>query len=109
VVYPPADAIVQVRDSSFLLGSVGSGDARLTINGQPARVWPNGAWLAYLPFPPDSIAEFQLEARNATDSASLTYLVHRTVKETAPPPGATVWVDTLSLTPRGRVWLRRGE
>ena len=52
VVYPPADAILQVRDSNFMLGSVGSGDARLTINGQPVKVWPNGAWLAYLPFRP---------------------------------------------------------
>jgi N-acetylmuramoyl-L-alanine amidase len=108
-VYPPSDAVVQVRDSSFLLGSLGSGDARLTINGQPVHVWPNGAWLAYLPFPSESLAEFRLEARNATDSASLLYIVHRAVKETAPPPGARVWVDSLSLTPRGKVWVRREE
>lgn len=109
VVYPPADVVVQVRDSSFLLGSTGTGDARLSINGQPVRVWPNGAWLAYLPFPPDSIARFQLEARNATDSASLTYAVRRTVDQSSPPPGATVWVDSLSLSPHGRVWLGRDE
>ena len=30
VVYPPPDAVVSARDSSFLLGSVGTGDATLT-------------------------------------------------------------------------------
>ncbi len=109
VSYPPADAVVQVHDSSFLLGSAGTGDARLTINGIPVRVWPNGAWLAYLPFPPDSVARFEIEARNATDSASLVYQVRRKVEATAPVPGTTVWLDTLSLSPRGRVWLRRDE
>ena len=107
--YPPSDAIVDVADSSFIFGSVGSGDARLTINGQPVRVWPNGAWLAFLPFPSDTLARFDLRASNATDSASLTYLIHRTPGRAAPPPGATVWIDTLSLAPRGRVWLGRDE
>ncbi|HTC23873.1 MAG TPA: hypothetical protein VK688_05890, partial [Gemmatimonadales bacterium] len=46
VVYPPADAVVDARDSSFLFGSAGTGAAQLTINGTPVRVWPNGAWLA---------------------------------------------------------------
>src|SRR4051794_7411436 len=48
VVYPSSDAVLQVRDSSFLFGTAGSGDARVTIDGQPAKVWPNGAWLAYV-------------------------------------------------------------
>ncbi len=109
VVYPPADAILQVRDSNFMLGSVGSGDARLTINGQPVKVWPNGAWLAYLPVPADTLPRFQLEARNATDSASLTYVVRRRIDQAAAPPGAIVWVDSLSLSPQGRIWLGRDE
>lgn len=109
VAYPPTNAIVDVRDSSFIFGSVGSGDAQLTINGQPVPVWPNGAWLAYLPFPSDTVARFDLEARNATDSASLSYLVHRAPGPTVPPPGVTVWVDTISLAPRGRVWLEPDE
>jgi len=109
IVYPPPDATLHVRDSSFIFGSVGSGDARLTINGQPVRVWPNGAWLAYLPLPPDSIARFELEARSPTDSASLSLAVRRTMPEPAPPPGARVWVDSLSLSPRGRVWLGADE
>ncbi|HTG51075.1 MAG TPA: hypothetical protein VL915_11330, partial [Gemmatimonadales bacterium] len=42
VVYPPPDALVSAKDSSFLLGSVGTGDATLTINSYPVKVWPNG-------------------------------------------------------------------
>src|SRR5512135_2961167 len=58
VVYPPVDDVVDARDSSFLFGSTGAGDADLTINGFPVRVWPNGAWLAWLPLPPDSLMQF---------------------------------------------------
>jgi N-acetylmuramoyl-L-alanine amidase len=109
VVYPPTDASLQFGDSTFIFGSVGSGDARLTINGQLVPVWPNGAWLAYLALPPDTVARFQLEARSATDSASLSYIVRRKIDEATPPAGATVWVDSLSLSPRGRIWLHPDE
>ena len=109
VAYPPTDASLQVRDSTFILGSVGSGDARLTINGEAVPVWPNGAWLAYVALAPDTVARFQLEARTSSDSASLTYVVRRTIDQSTPPPGAPVWVDSLSLSPRGRLWLHPDE
>lgn len=109
VVYPPRDTALQVRDSSFIFGSVGSGGARLTINGQPVRVWPNGAWLAYLPVPSDSIVRFELEARSPTDSASLSYTVRRTVSRSAAPRKGKAWLDSTSLSPRGRVWLGSDE
>lgn len=109
VVYPPPDTTIHVRDSSFLFGSVGSGDARLTINGQPVRVWPNGAWLAYLPIPADSIVRFELEARSPTDSAFLSYPVRRAVPRPAAPRKGRVWLDSLSLSPRGHVWLGAEE
>jgi hypothetical protein len=107
VVYPAPTDLVEVKDSSFLFGSTGTGDATLTVNGVPARVWPNGAWVAWLAFPPDSIMTFQLEARTATDSSSLSYTVHR-VRRTVPLL-APVWIDSLSIAPRGRVWWPRGE
>ena len=77
VVYPAPDAVVRARDSSFLLGSTGTGAARLTINGYPVRVWPNGAWLAWVPLPPDTLMRFVITARTATDSAVLDYTVRR--------------------------------
>ena len=109
VAYPAIDASLQFRDSTFILGSVGTGNAQLTINGQSVPVWPNGAWLAYLALPPDTVARFQIEARTPTDSASLTYIVRRTIEESTPPPGASLWIDSMSLSPRGRVWLHPDE
>ena len=107
VVYPPPDAVVRAKDSSFLLGSVGTGDARLTINGYPVRVWPNGAWLAWMPLPQDSLMQFRIAARTATDSSVLNYAVLR--GGWAPPPGPELWLDSMSLAPRGRVWWPAGE
>src|SRR5919107_2226536 len=68
VVYPAPEDRVRVRDSSFLLGSVSGSDVQVTINGNPVRVWPNGAWLAWLPFPADSVIQFRIEARRGQDS-----------------------------------------
>ena len=102
VIYPSPDAIVHARDTSFLLGSVGTGDARLTINGYPVRVWPNGGWLAWIPLPPDSLMEFHISAHTAADSGVLDYAVRRGGWK--PPPGPELWLDSMSLAPRGRVW-----
>jgi N-acetylmuramoyl-L-alanine amidase len=107
VVYPPSDAVVRARDSSFLLGSVGTGDARLTINGYPVRVWPNGAWLAWIPLPPDSLMRFHIVAETPTDSAVVDHTVRR--GGWAPPPAPGLWLDSTSLAPRGRVWWPAGE
>ena len=107
VIYPAPDAIVRAKDSSFLLGTVGTGDARLSINGHPVRVWPNGAWLAWIPLPDDSLMMFRIAARTATDSSVLDYAVRR--GGWAPPPGPGLWLDSTSLTPRGRAWWPAGE
>jgi N-acetylmuramoyl-L-alanine amidase len=106
VVYPAPEDLVRVRDSSFLLGSVASGDVRLTINGSPVRVWPNGAWLAWIPFPPDSVMEFRIEARLERDSSILVYPVRRDRRYL---PGEVhsgrAWIDSMSLSPYGQLWL----
>ncbi|HEY7612644.1 MAG TPA: N-acetylmuramoyl-L-alanine amidase [Gemmatimonadales bacterium] len=107
VVYPPPDAVVRAKDSSFLLGSIGSGDATLTINSHPVRVWPNGAWLAWIPLPPDSLMRFHLVARRGAESVELDYDVRR--GGWAPTPPAGLWLDSASLAPRGRVWWPAGE
>jgi N-acetylmuramoyl-L-alanine amidase len=109
VVYPSPDAMLQIRDSSFLFGSAGTGDAQVTVNGQPARVWPNGAWLAYVALPADSLMQIRIEARTAADSAVLDYPLRRVVPDAGRVTVGAAWVDSLSLTPTGRVWLGRGE
>src|SRR6266487_3261993 len=109
VVYPPPDAVVEVRDSSFLLGTAGTGDARLTLNGTPVHVWPNGAWLAWLPFPNDSLMQFQLDARTSSDSTRLIYTVQRLLPDRGRVSVGTAWLDTLSLIPSGQIWTSRDE
>ncbi|HEX2637966.1 MAG TPA: N-acetylmuramoyl-L-alanine amidase [Gemmatimonadales bacterium] len=109
VTYPPPDARVQVRDSTFLFGSAGTGDAQVTVNGQTARVWPNGAWLAWVALPPDSLMQLRIEARTPTDSAALDYPLRRAVPDAGRLTVGSVWLDSLSLAPTGRVWLGRDE
>jgi N-acetylmuramoyl-L-alanine amidase len=110
VVYPALTDLVRVRDSSFLFGSVANPNVRLTIDGTPIRVWPNGAWLAWIPFPFDSLMQFRIEARLAEDSSVLLYPVRRDPRYF---PGlvanGSVWIDSMSLSPRGQVWLPPGE
>jgi N-acetylmuramoyl-L-alanine amidase len=103
VVYPAKTDIVSAGDSSFLLGSTGTGDARLTINGVRVPVAVNGAYVAWLAFPPDSVMTFKLVATRPDGSSdSLTYLARRAPR--AAPPTTPLWIDTLSFKPRGRVW-----
>jgi N-acetylmuramoyl-L-alanine amidase len=109
VVYPPPDAVLQIRDSSFLLGTAGTGAATVTINGQPARVWPNGAWLAYVALPHDTIMAIRIEARAGADSVTLDYPIRRVVPEAGRVTAGAAWLDTLSFTPSGRIWLGRDE
>jgi N-acetylmuramoyl-L-alanine amidase len=104
VVYPgPLDQI-EVRDSTFMFGSLGTGKAALTIDGIPITVWPNGAWLGWVPLPADAddtLATFVLTARTPRDSAILSYPVHRVPRFSPPRPG--VWIDPTSFRPAGRV------
>lgn len=109
VAYPPPDAVLQIRDSSFLFGTAGTGEAKVTVDGQPARVWPNGAWLAYVALPTDSLVQVHIDARTASDSAVLDYPVRRVVPDAGRLTVGAAWVDTLSLAPSGRVWLGQGE
>jgi N-acetylmuramoyl-L-alanine amidase len=110
VVYPAPDDLVQVRDSSFLLGSVASGDVRVTINGMPVKVWPNGAWLAWIPFPPDSVIPFKIEARTDRDSVVLVYPVRRDPRFVSGEARVgQVWMDSISLSPQGQAWLPATE
>src|SRR5690349_2988882 len=84
VVYPTANALIQSRDSNFIFGSIGNGNASLTINGTPVHVWPNGAFLAWLPIPPADAPRYELVATLGADTARLTH----DVRLLPPPPAA---------------------
>lgn len=80
LVYPPEGGRIAVRDSTFVFGSTGKGRARLTINGVPVPVQPNGTFLAFLPVPADGL--YRLEATSGERTAQL----ERRVEVPEPPP-----------------------
>ncbi len=98
---------IQSRDSTFLFGSTGRGDARLLINGREVAVYPTGGWLAWLPLPNDSLARFEIAAVAGTEVAEMEFVVPLAARPAVPPEGA--WIDSTSLSPTGDVWLRQGE
>ena len=71
VVYPKPDQLLTARDSNFIFGSVGSGDAALAINGVSVPVWPNGSFMGWLPVPKDSAPQYLLIASNRTERTQL--------------------------------------
>jgi N-acetylmuramoyl-L-alanine amidase len=75
IVYPPANQLIQSKDSNFIFGSVGNGDAALTINGIPSPVWPNGAFMAWLPNPPADNPAYVIVASAGNDTKSVTHPV----------------------------------
>src|SRR4051794_38419049 len=75
VVYPTANAVVTSRDSNFIFGSIGSGRATLTVNGVPARVYPNGAFMVYLVNPPADAPRYELVAVRGADTARATHVI----------------------------------
>ena len=95
VVYPTANALISARDSNFIFGSIGNGNAALTINGTPVHVWPNGAYLAFLPLPPADAPRYDLVATLGTDTARAT----QPVRLPAPPllPTDSAAADSIAL------------
>ncbi len=108
VVSPGAQASVGPRDSTFIFGSVGSGDATLTINGAAVPVAPNGAFLAFLPVPPAAAPRYELVATRGAESARRTVPVRVPARRTFPATGRLV-VDSGSVSPAGRSVLRADE
>ena len=95
VVYPPANHLIQSRDSNFVFGSLGNGEAGLTINNVLIPVWPNGSFMAWVANPPAENPVYEIVARTSGDSARLSHPV-----KIAPPvtaPAQPVTPDTVVL------------
>lgn len=107
VQYPRPLQRIAVRDSNFLFGTTGSGDAELWIDGTPVPVEANGAFLAWLPVPTPArgdTAEYRLIARSPGGSDTVR---HRVLLPAGPyegPPGE-VWIDGSSLPRPIERWL----
>jgi N-acetylmuramoyl-L-alanine amidase len=117
VVYPPLvpDSVggwrtagpIAARDSAFLFGSVGRGDATLSVNGSPVPVTPTGTWIAWVALPGDTVAWFDLETRSSDELATLRFAAPLPPRFI--PPLLGPWIDTTSFAPTGDLWLQPGE
>jgi N-acetylmuramoyl-L-alanine amidase len=101
VQYPAENQVIASRDSNFILGAVGSGDAALTINGIPVAVAPNGAFIGWVPNPPGATPSYLLQAVRGADTARRTLRIRYPARRTLPASG-TLAVDSGSLSPGAR-------
>lgn len=92
VVYPRENQVVTSRDSNFVFGSIGSGKAALTVNGVPARVYPNGAFIVFLANPPADSARYSLVATRGADTVrsvrNIRYPARTAAQPVVVPPAA---------------------
>src|ERR1019366_879254 len=109
VVYPAPKQVLTVRDSNFIFGSTGSGAAQLTIDGIDVPVFPNGAFLAWLPVPAGDAPRYELYATRGADVASATVPVSLRPLAMPLPDTGPLAVDRGSVTPSGTVGLRGDE
>jgi len=105
VVYPPSEHLIESRDSNFVFGSVGNGNAILTIGGVPVPVAPNGAFLAFLPLPSRDVSRYDLVATVGTDTASLAYPVKLQPAPVRFAPTGPLTYDSASAVPAPTVRL----
>jgi len=111
VVYPSESATLTTRDSNYMLGSVGNGSATLTINGQPAVVYPNGAFMAWIKTPPVTSPKYDLVAVLGNDTARATHTLKVAPTVTPLPAEGKIIVDSTEFAPKANntLFLRDDE
>ncbi|HET7462978.1 MAG TPA: N-acetylmuramoyl-L-alanine amidase [Longimicrobium sp.] len=111
VVYPSEGAQLTTADSNFVFGSVGNGQARLTINGQPVEVAANGAFLGFLPVPANGVYDLVAEVRGGaqTQQAQQRRTVRVPVRQEPPAAGGPLSIVAGSVTPSGALTVNQAE
>lgn len=80
VAYPKPGSPLPRVDSTFIFGTVGTGEASLRINGATVPVAANGAFLAFLPLPTDGVWKLDASVGRQNVTGSVAY------RMPAPPP-----------------------
>ena len=94
MVYPPENYLLSVRESTFVFGSVGNGDAALTINGAAVPVNPNGSFMAFLPVPADTAYTLRASLPDGQTAVAVRR-VRFPVRGTAARPSSPATIDTV--------------
>ena len=109
VIYPNPGQTLTTRDSNFVLGSIGSGRATLTINGTDVEVRPNGAFLAWLPVPDGAKPRYEIVATRGADRVTSALVVNARTTAVPLPESGKLVVDRNSVQPAGRLSMRGEE
>lgn len=112
VVYPVANQQITSRDSNFIFGSVGNGQATLTIDGTAVPVYPNGSFIAFLALPVRSAAgtgSYELVATLGADTVRSQLAVRLLTPAPVLASAGPLVVDSASVTPAGRLALGDDE
>jgi len=99
VVYPRENQVITSRDSNFVFGSIGSGRAALTVNGVPARVYPNGAFIVFLANPAADSARYGLVATRGADTARSVRNIRYPARVAAQPAAPVATPDSVAQRP----------
>ncbi len=102
VQYPSPNQQITSRDSNFIFGSIGSGRASLSINGYPARVYPNGAFMGWLPNPAAGSPRYELVVARGSDTVRSTLPIRLATATPArlPAPDSTLRKPEAQATSR---------
>lgn len=106
--YPADNQLIARRDSSFVLGSVGSGDANLLINGITVPTAPNGAFIAWVPSPTAAAPRYEMLVTRGADTARQTVRIRYAARTTIPASGRLM-VDSGSVSPSRNVFAQPDE
>ncbi len=108
VEYPDSLQRITARDSNFVFGTVGTGDATLIIDGEFVEVEPNGAFLAWLPVPAATrgdTASYRLVARRGAETDSLVHPILLPAEASSPwEEGALLDADRLGVRAERWAW-----
>ncbi len=116
VTYPSPQQQVAARDSTFIFGALGTGDATLTINDVPVKVEPNGAFLGWLPVPPatpqrtgNPTGTYRIVAVAGGDTVRQQLVVRLPAPRVELANAGKLEIDAGSASPRGTMQLPAHE
>lgn len=116
VTYPNPGQQLTARDSNFIFGALGHGDASLTINDVPVKVEPNGAFIGWLPVPPGTpqrtgnpTGTYRLVAALGSDTVRQQLVVRLPAPRVELTNAGKLEIDAGSATPRGTMQLPAHE